>query len=328
MVARGLRFVSLSIVAVIIGAVVFSIRPDVPRAALERDYAGGNPAYVTLPSGARAHYRDEGNFDGPTLLLLHGSHASLHTWDEWVAELGDHYRIVRLDLPGHGLTGRMPGDTYDRYAMVEFVRDFVIAMELERFDLAGHEMGGGVAWAFARRYGEYVSHLVLVAPTGIGRVPQDPPLAVTLAQNPATRPLLRWLSPRWIFANALYEGFVDDNFVTPERVDRYWRLNRLAGNRIANARRLSLVRAPDLGEMEGAIEAPTAIIWGEEDQILPFDRDRITWDLRTKFAGGPQENPLYTFDGVGHYPHVERADLTAAFAANFIETHPVQELAE
>src|SRR5688500_20394687 len=56
--------------------------------------------------GVRIHYRDEGS--GPTLVLLHGVIASLHTWDGWVQELSSRYRIIRIDMPGFGLSDDVP----------------------------------------------------------------------------------------------------------------------------------------------------------------------------------------------------------------------------
>ena len=59
------------------------------------------------------HLRDEGRRDDPMpLVLLHGTSASLHTWDGWVAELGPGRRILRFDLPGFGLTGPFAGGDY------------------------------------------------------------------------------------------------------------------------------------------------------------------------------------------------------------------------
>jgi len=196
---------------------------------------------------------------------------------------------------------------------------------VERFALVGADMGGGVAWEFARRDEGRVSHLVLIAPTGVGALPDDPPMAVILARNPLTRPLVRWVAPRWVYANQLYKSFVDDNYVTPAMVDRHWQLARLGENRVATARRLALPDAPPLREYDGAISVPTVVLWGEADQILPLDPERVEWDLRTKFAGGAQENPVYTFAEVGHFPHIEQPLYSAALAANFIETRGREE---
>ncbi len=93
--------------------------PDIPRAALEAKYATPPSQFVeltypsTLPDAsgtpasptARAHYRIRGPQNAPVLLLLHGSNASLFTWEPWSKTLSDQFRVVSVDLPGHGLTG-------------------------------------------------------------------------------------------------------------------------------------------------------------------------------------------------------------------------------
>ena len=58
----------------------------------------------------RVHYHDEGA--GPPLVLIHGTASSLHTWEGWASRLSSHRRVVRLDLPGFGLTGAAPDGDY------------------------------------------------------------------------------------------------------------------------------------------------------------------------------------------------------------------------
>ena len=124
--------VLLALAVIVISVVQF----DLPREKLVGKYAGGASQFVTLPSGASAHVRDEGNPGGPVLVLVHGSNASLHTWEPWVAELGDTYRIISMDLPGHGLTGRVPGDDYTRNGMASFVHEVMGTLHVERFAIA------------------------------------------------------------------------------------------------------------------------------------------------------------------------------------------------
>lgn len=56
------------------------------------------------------------------LVLLHGSNASLHTWEPWVEEIGGVLRIVTVDLPGHGLTGPSSERDYTYTGMMKFVK--------------------------------------------------------------------------------------------------------------------------------------------------------------------------------------------------------------
>ncbi len=81
----------------------------IPYSTLEARYASPASRYMDLPGGLHVHYRDQGRRDGPVLVLVHGFSASLHAWEPWVQRLSPDYRIVSLDLPGHGLT-RAPDD--------------------------------------------------------------------------------------------------------------------------------------------------------------------------------------------------------------------------
>src|SRR5215468_5848338 len=96
-------------------------QPDIPRAILEAKYAVPPSQFLTLPDKTRAHVRDRGPRDALALVLIHGSNASLFTWEPWVTRLSDRFRIITLDLPGHGLTGAVPNRDYTQEGMVKFI---------------------------------------------------------------------------------------------------------------------------------------------------------------------------------------------------------------
>jgi hypothetical protein len=74
----------------------------IPLDKLKMKYADVESKIIQIDD-MNIHYKDEGQ--GPVLILVHGVCASLHTWDGWAGRLKDHYRIIRMDLPGFGLTG-------------------------------------------------------------------------------------------------------------------------------------------------------------------------------------------------------------------------------
>ena len=96
-------------------------QPDIPRPILEAKYAGAPSQFVMLPNGTRAHVRDRGPRDALALVLIHGSNASLYTWEPWAKQLSDQFRVVTVDLPGHGLTGAVPNRDYTQEGMVKFI---------------------------------------------------------------------------------------------------------------------------------------------------------------------------------------------------------------
>src|SRR4051794_40096983 len=129
--------------------------------ALRRKYESEHSRYVKI-DGTRVHYRIEG--DGPPLVLLHGVLASLQTWDGWVHELKPHYRMIRVDLPGFGLTGPMASRNYTPEYSATFMDELRSKLGLERFHLAGNSLGGFLSWYYTTAYPARVDKLILIDP--------------------------------------------------------------------------------------------------------------------------------------------------------------------
>src|SRR5215469_12766083 len=183
---RRLLIVIVVILALLGVGYYFASAPSIPRATLEAKYATAPSQFValsypsTLPSGsasstpgtvpavtARAHYRIRGPEGAPVLLLLHGSNASLFTWEPWSKTLSDHFRVVSVDLPGHGLTGATANHDYSSSGMENFVLAFADKLGLKSFALAGNSMGGGIAARFAEDHPDRVNALILVDAAGM-----------------------------------------------------------------------------------------------------------------------------------------------------------------
>ncbi|HUB85461.1 MAG TPA: alpha/beta fold hydrolase, partial [Rhizomicrobium sp.] len=177
--------------AILAGAFWFFSDPDIPRSVLEAKYATPPSEFIMLPDGARAHVRDQGNKNGPVLVLVHGSNASLFTWEPWVARLHNDFRIVTMDMPGHGLTGAVPDQDYSQEGMVKFVDEVADKLGLKKFAIGGNSMGGGVAARYAEEHPDRVTALILVdaagEPTPMGdRVP----LVFKIARIPVLNKIL------------------------------------------------------------------------------------------------------------------------------------------
>lgn len=304
--------VLLALAVIVISVVQF----DLPREKLVGKYAGGASQFVTLPSGASAHMRDEGNREGPVLVLVHGSNASLHTWEPWVAELGDTYRIISMDLPGHGLTGRVPGDDYTREGMTSFVHELIGTLHVERFAIAGNSMGGGVAALYALEHPEQVSALILVDAAGIPvkRDDDDVPLAFRIAGMPVISQVMRYVLPRSLVEEGVRKVFVDQSKVTDEMVARYFDLSLHEGNRDATRMRFASYASRDeeaFAARLGEIEAPVLVIWGDKDGLIPVS---AAYEFEQRI---PQAE-LAIFENVGHVPMEEVPAESAAAVRAFL----------
>lgn len=152
------------------------------------EYTDETSGFVEL-DGMQVHFRRTGQ--GPTVLLLHGSGSSLHIFDAAVPVLAADFDVLRLDLPGFGVTGPRPDRDYSVGAYVSFLDRFADALGVERFLVAGHSFGGQIAWTYALSRPHRLTGLVLMNATGYPD--KSVPLVLRLARNPLTRPLVRHL---------------------------------------------------------------------------------------------------------------------------------------
>lgn len=286
--------------------------PSVPREELVKKYGQAPSQYADLGNGITAHYRDQGNARGPVVVLLHGSNASLHTWEPWVVELADQFRIVTVDLPGHGLTGPVPGGDYSQEGMVKFVDEFATAMKLPPFALGGNSMGGGVAARFAIEHPARLTHLILVDAGGMPtQTERDPGIAFRLARTPILQNLMLYVTPRRLLEENLKTAIGDDTLVTAEMVDMYWELNRREGNRAASLKRFQTEGDTFVQDNAAKIAVPTLILWGEADTLTPPDMG----EAYTKAIKGSR---LIVYNNVGHIPMEEVSETSSQAVREFM----------
>lgn len=304
----------LLIIIVTAGAAFLYFRtPDTDAAAMRAKYGAPPSQFVDLGGGLAVHLRDTGPRDAPVLMLIHGSNASLQTWEPWAERLGKRYRIVRFDLPGHGLTGASPTRQYSSAAFVDVVERVRAKLRIEQMVLAGNSMGGGVAWHYALAHPRHLSGLILVDASGQPEPGNtSPPLAFRIARMPVLRNLAAMITPRRLIEDGLKSAYYDQMQVTPAMVDRYWELLRYPGNRVATIDRFS--GKPDYATPDRlrAIKTPTLILWGEDDHLIPVSSGR--W-----LAANMPGSQLIIYPRTGHAPMEERADQSAADVYHFVE---------
>ncbi len=311
---RHLPLVLLFLLGGLSGVFLWAYAPDLPADVLVQRY-GQPPSTFVDVGGTRAHIRDEGRPDAMPLLLIHGSLGSLHTWDGWVDELRDRYRLIAVDLPGHGLTGAWARGDYSIEAYADFIEVLADTLRLGRFAIAGHSMGGAVAWTFAATRPERVSHLILVDAAAYPRE-GEATLRTRLARAPLIGDIGIYLKPEWMVRRALTEIYADPAMVTPDRVRRFGELQRFPGNRRATLQRIRNQEPLDPTPLK-RLDVPTLVIWGAQDHWVPIaDAFRLQNDIK-----GAR---LAIFEKPGHDPMEEDPKGTAAAVADFLPTEPPQ----
>lgn len=149
------------------------IRPDISVEKLSETFASETSRFFAV-DGMIAHYRDEGPTDAPALLLLHGTFASLHTWDPWTEALTPEFRVIRVDLPGFGLTGPQPDNDYGIRATMYFLEALRRETGVESWSVAGNSLGARYAMAWAQYFPEHTDKLILLNGGGAPARPATP----------------------------------------------------------------------------------------------------------------------------------------------------------
>ncbi|MGK0249753.1 MAG: pimeloyl-ACP methyl ester carboxylesterase [Oleispira sp.] len=257
------------------------------------------------------HYRDEGT--GPTLVLLHGVASSLHTWDDWVERLVPYYRIIRIDLPGHGLTGNDPSvERYETPYMVDKLDKFLNALSIDDIYLAGNSLGGYISWNYALYRPDRVKKMVLLDAAGF---PQDMPFFMNLAALPVIGELNGFMMPKFIMDMNIKAAFGDGDKVTDELQQRYFDLTMRQGNRAALVNVFRTMKEQshqsNLGDRVKEIQVPTLLMWGDQDEWVPLS-------IMKQFEEALPNSQSIVYEGVGHMPMEELPIQTSRDAHGFL----------
>ncbi|WP_369601916.1 alpha/beta hydrolase [Hahella sp. SMD15-11] len=288
---------------------------EIPERDLRREYVNRDSRFVEV-NGFNIHYRDEGNPDGPVIVLLHGIMSSLHTWDDWTAGLGKDYRVIRLDVPGYGLTG-IPDDfdvdQMDDALLISTFERFIDELELKRFSLAGNSLGGYISAMYAARHPEKVEKLILLDPVAY---PQELPWLFHLATAPVISQLSQFVLPPWAVTLGVQEVYGDPKRLKNEHVKRYIYMSQRHRAKEAYARTLQMLKEASDKERPlpfGNIKAPTLIMWGKLDRWVPVR-------LAERWKQDIPNAEVRIYEDAGHVPMEEIPEDTLKDALAFLDS--------
>lgn len=292
-----LRKLAITLAVLLAAAAAVVLRPDLSIAEVEAAYKKPFSKFATLQDGTKLHYWDRGNASAPVLVLLHGSYDSADTWEEWAPQLENDFRLIVPDLPAHGLTGQTRSSRYTADAMASALHELITQLDVTRVHIAGNSMGGRVAWTYAHQHAENVDRLVLIDASGY----PNPNNLTPAANNPFARWLLRYGNPK----RSLRNGFVravgesDEALITDARAERWAAYVRREGSRDAHRTRAEQGTPLANGQnLIKAIRAPTLILWGDQDKLIPVEHARF-------FERDLPNDQLIIYEGVDHMPQLE-----------------------
>lgn len=264
--------------------------------------------------GMNVHYRDEGKSpDSIPIVLIHGTGSSLHTFDDWAEELKKTRRVIRMDLPGYGLTGPFPEPDYSIDNYVDFVDEFLDALGLDLCIIGGNSLGGHIAWRYTLEYSQRVTKLILIDAAGYPNKSKSEPIAFRVAKTPVLRNALTFITPKSIARSSIENVYADKTKVTEELVDRYFELTLRAGNRRAFIDRFSAKKDPNAYKRIPQIQQPTLILWGDLDELIPPENaERFHRDLPI--------DTLVILENAGHVPMEEIPERSLDAVVGFLGT--------
>ena len=301
-------------------------RPDISYNTLESVYSKSNSRYLKSGSQIELHFTDTGPRDAPILVLVHGYSASLNTWDAWVRNLRKDYRVIRLDLPGHGLSRCVDNDEIGIEQFIASIDRVTHSLDVDQFTLVGSSMGGHTAWAYALAHPDRLDGLVLVDAAGWLSAPGEDdkdPVIFKLLRNGFARNVMKDLDMSALIRSGLENSFADPELVTDEMVERYSAMSRAPCHREALLKIMSgtTLRVPASKERLSAIAVPTLILHGDTENLIPVAHAE-------KFADAIPGSKLIIYPETGHIPQEEQPVASVEDFRAFLATIYSEETAE
>ena len=257
----------------------------------------------TEVGGLRVRYADRG-FGDSVVLLLHGFGGDLDNWMFNLDSLADKHRLLALDLPGHGESGKtIPEPSIS--GLAKFVGKFLEVVGVPSAHIVGHSMGGAIAMQLASDSPETVKSLGLICSAGLGPdINSDYLRGFIEAQSQQELKLV------------LEQLFADESLVNLQLVNNLLNYKRMDGVEASlNALSETLISAGEQTFLTDNIVAsgiPVLVIWGKQDRIIPVSH------AQNFSAAGGYCVEVEIFDSAGHMVQMEKAYEVNRSLLNFL----------
>ena len=312
-ITKTIKWIGILLGALLIISMIMLYRSDIPIEQLKTKYTNEHSRFISL-MGMQVHYRDEGNQNDSTpLVLIHGTSASLHTWDSLVNRLQDKKRIIRMDLPAFGLTGANPARDYSMQFYNGFIDSFLTKLNIKQCIIAGNSLGGSIAWNQSLYSPDKVAGLILIDAGGYPKKKEKGNIGFKLASMPIIGTVLAKFTPKALIRKSLEDVYSDDSKISIALENRYFDLLLREGNRQATID-IFKQRAKPQPEKIKNIHVPTLIIWGEEDQLSDVSNAyRFQQDIKGSI--------LMIIKKSGHVPMEETPEIVFRSIELFLSIH-------
>ena len=255
---------------------------------------------------ARMHYLESGK--GEPIILIHTAGQSLYTFRSLFYKLAMSYRVIAIDLIGHGYSDHPDFFDYELREHAESIVRFMDAMDIEYAHLLGFSMGAGFALELAKLHPDRVGRVVAITPGGITG---SMPLSVRMIESGLFGPLASRLYRVRSVEKMLNECVFDHTVIGPHDVKEYFRPASTGDARYAIRRTVSGFDEDELAASLREIEAPVLIIWGDDDKWHPVDGSSL-------YRSSIPNAALTIVRNAGHLVHEEKPDRIYELVRSFI----------
>ncbi|MGV3510790.1 MAG: alpha/beta fold hydrolase [Novosphingobium sp.] len=287
-------------------------KPYLTLDQLRKTYTDKDSRFFMV-GGLKIHYKDEGPRKGPALLMVHGSESSLRTWDVIAAKLKARYRIIRLDLPGYGLSDGPTDESLKTLVPTDVPIALLDHLQVRTVTFAGVSSGGTMGMYMAARRPDMIERLIL------SNTPSDPVDTSHLKLSTGLKAAMD---------RAQQTGFRDQDFWTnfltffagdPARISartqkEYYDFYR----RVPEKNLIGLIARIGDGKQAtiemAKVRKPVLLLWGTADPLLP----ESALNAIGRYLSNAQISRVSMPD-VGHYPPLEVPERIAQLIAAYIE---------
>lgn len=283
-------------------------RYDLYAAAInfETERAGLVKKQGTIGDASFAYLENTNAEDKEAIIMLHGFSADKSNWLRFAKHFSEDYRVIALDLMGHGETLVQPDGTYSIVGQVEFVASVAQLLDLKRFHLVGNSMGGAISSLYAATYPDQVITATLISPAGVHDIPSEMDALLETGQNPLVATSVEEFYQVLDFvmeAPPFIPGPIAK--VQAEKAVAKAELNKRIFTDIRNDMTLGLE------QRFAQIKAPVLIIWGDQDRAINAGNIDRYAQLIPKAS-------KQIYQGIGHLAMIEVPERSANEMRSFI----------
>jgi pimeloyl-ACP methyl ester carboxylesterase len=253
---------------------------------------------------------------GMPVVLIHGFMGMAYDWRFNIQELGKHFSVYALDLPGFGYSGKPLNFNYSSSGYAEFIVSFLDEYGIDQAVLVGNSMGGQIALMTCLKYPRLVAGLVLIDAGGYPHSVDFLPFK--LLKAPVIGEFSMALVNRTVIRIMLRKGiYFDGSFATDEVVNNYYNVYSTA-----NARKIPPIIMRRIMKDEAQIalnlsdiKCPTMIIWGAEDRVISPSRVEM-------FRRDISDASALIIPQAGHMPQIEKSEAVNNAIIDFVGQCP------